>query len=85
MNIYIYSWPAFDLMCVQRLLDVTVSDSRAESQRFMSADTNGHPHSHDGGLFLFFVYICVVLVVQFRQAFDCAMNHYINLLQNCRY
>jgi hypothetical protein len=58
--IYIYSWPAFDLMCVQRLLDVTVSDSRAESQRFMSADTNGHPHSHDVYMFLFFVYICVV-------------------------
>ena len=60
MNIYIYSWPAFDLMCVQRLLDVTVSDSRAESQRFMSADANGHPHSHDVYMYIFFVYICVV-------------------------
>ena len=51
----IYSWPKLDLMCVQRLLGVTVPDSRAESQRFMSADTIGHPHSHD-------VYMCILLV-----------------------
>ena len=60
INIYIHSWPKIDLMCGQRLLDMTLPDSSAESQRFMSADTNGHPHSHDVYMFLFFVYICVV-------------------------